>query len=332
MASGWRDLLRADPIPWLLELENPAVRHSTLRYLLDRPADDPEVLASQAAIPDYPPIAELLASQKPDGFWVKRDYYLPKHNGTFWVLCILGDVGLTAEHTQIQQSCDFMFTFQREHGPFCRRRRVSGRGIVWGTEPGPCTHARIVRFLIQFGYGDDPRVRAAIDWLLASQRSDGMWDCGRPGRPGCLRATHDLLRVAALDSEATVHPAVTRGAATVCDLLMKGGMNRYHVGIPWTTLQWPPFDYSLASTLDSLARLGYTLDHPRIAEATDYLLSRQLTDGAWPLDQTSSRPPFDPGPPGKPNKWVTLEALKALRLLLDTVPVEGWTDCAAGSG
>ena len=322
MAGGWRDLLRADPTPWLLEPSNPAARYSTLRYLLNRPADDPEVLASQAAIPAYPPLAELLASQKPDGFWVKRDYYLPKHTGTFWVLCVLGDLGLTAEHPQIEQSCEFIFTFQREHGPFCRRRRVSGRGLVWDTEPGPCTHARIARFLIQFGYGDDPRVRAAIDWLLAGQRDDGMWDCGRPNRPGCLRATHDVLRVAALDSEAAVHPAVARGAAAVSDLLMKEGMKRYHVGIPWTMLQWPPFDYSLVGTVDSLARLGYTLTHPKIAEATDYLLSRQLPGGSWPLDQTSSCPPFDPGHLGKANKWVTLETLKALKLLLDTVPGE----------
>ena len=318
MIGGRHGQLRADPIPWLVDLENPAVRHSALRDLLDRPADDPEVLAAQAAISEYPPLAELLATQKPDGYWVKRDYYLPKHNGTFWVLCVLGDLGLTAEHPQIRQSCDFMFTFQREHGPFCRRRRVSGRGLVWDTQPGPCTHARIVRFLIQFGYGDDPRVRAGIEWLLASQRSDGMWDCGRPTRPGCLRATHDVMRVAVLDAEAANHPAIARGAAAVCDLLMKKGMSRHHVGIPWTTLQWPPFDYSLPTTLDSLAQLGYTLDHPRIAEATDYLLSRQLADGSWPLDQTSSRPPFDPGPQGKPNKWVTLQVLKALGPLLDT--------------
>jgi hypothetical protein len=79
----------------------------------------------------------------------------------------------------------------------------------------------------------------------------------------------------------------------------------------------PPFDYSLVSTLDSLARLGYTTDHPKIAQAADYLSSRQLADGSWPLDQTSSRPPFDPGPMGKPNKWVTREVLQALRLLLD---------------
>lgn len=51
MAGGWRAPLRADPIPWLLEPENAAVRYSTMRCLLARPADDPEVLACQAAIP-----------------------------------------------------------------------------------------------------------------------------------------------------------------------------------------------------------------------------------------------------------------------------------------
>ena len=63
-------------------------------------------------------------------------------------------------------------------------------------------------------------------------------------------------------------------------------------------------------------------DHPKIAKATDYLLSRQAPDGSWPLDQTSGRPPFDPGPKGKPSKWVTLESLKALRPLLDTAAQE----------
>ena len=326
MASSWRAHLQADPVPWLLEAENPAARYLTLRDILDRPAGDPDLLAAQAAIPDYAPMADLLARQKRDGYWVKRDYYLPKHNGTFWVLCVLGDLGLTAEHPQIRQSCNFMFSFQREHGPFCRRRRVAGKGIVWDGQPGPCTHARIVRFLVQFGYGDDPRLRAAIDWLLASQRSDGMWDCGRPTRPGCLRATHDVLRVAAIDARAAADPAIARAAAAVRDLLMGSGMHRYHVGIPWTTLQWPPFDYSLPTTLHSLARLGYTVADPKLAEATDYLLSRQLEDGSWPLDQTSSRPPFDPGPPGKPSKWVTLEVLQALKLLLGTASgVKGTT-------
>jgi len=60
-----------------------------------------------------------------------------------------------------------MFEQQRESGAFCRRRRVAGKGIVWVEEAAPCTHARVLRFLIQFGYGDDPRAKAGLDWLVA---------------------------------------------------------------------------------------------------------------------------------------------------------------------
>ena len=90
----WSRDLQSDPLPWLLEPENPSVRYWTLRDLLDRPADDPEVQAARAAIPTYPPVAELLAAQNPDGYWIKRDYYLPKHHGTFWTLSVLADLGL----------------------------------------------------------------------------------------------------------------------------------------------------------------------------------------------------------------------------------------------
>ncbi len=303
------------PLPWLLEAENPAVRYGTLVDLLERPADDAEVQAARTAIPSYPPLAELLAAQKGDGYWIQRDFYLPKHSGTFWTLCVLGDLGLTAEEAPIRQSCEFLFTFQRENGAFCRRKRVTGKGWVWADDAGPCTQARIVRFLIQFGYPDDPRTRAGIEWLLGVQRDDGMWDCGSPQRSGCLRATHDVLRVAALDAETAGRPAIARGAERVCALVAREKLSRYHTGASWTVLQYPPFDLSLVSTLDALARLGYTAARPEVAAGRDYLLGRQLPDGAWPLDQSPYRLPFDVGPVGEPNKWLTLDALRVIRLL-----------------
>ncbi len=311
----WLDLLCEDPIPWLLESGNPTVRYWTLADLLDRPADDPEVQAARAAIPTCPPVAELLAAQKRNGHWVQRDYYLPKSYGTFWVLSVLADLGLTAENEHVQRGCEFMFAFQRESGAFCRRRRVARKGVVWEDQPDPCTHARIVRFLIQFGYGDDPRTRKAVKWLLATQRDDGMWLCRRADRHGCLRATLDVLRAAALDPETAAHPAIARAAAVVCNLLMEPRMGRYHVGDLWTILEYPYLGYGVISALDALARLGYTLEQPKVATATEYLLSRQLPDGTWPLDQSAPRPPFDVGQPGQPNKWLTLDALRVIKLL-----------------
>jgi hypothetical protein len=248
-------------LPWLLEPENPSVRYWTLRDLLDRPADDPEVGAAKAAIPTYPPVAALLATQKPAGYWVTKDYYLPKNYGTFWVLSVLADLWLTAENEHVQLGCAFLFAHQRENGGFCRRRHIRGRGNVWEAQAEPCTQARIVHFLIQFGYGDGPRTRAAMSWLLATQRDDGMWLCSwAGGRHGCLRATLDYLRAAVLDPQAAAYPATIRAVAVVCDLLMEPRMGRYHVGDLWTILEYPYFGYSVISALDALARCGCTLE------------------------------------------------------------------------
>ena len=48
----WKTVLNDNPIPWLLEPdpENPSVRYFTLRELLDRPEDAPEVQEARAAI------------------------------------------------------------------------------------------------------------------------------------------------------------------------------------------------------------------------------------------------------------------------------------------
>ncbi|MBA4379949.1 MAG: hypothetical protein C0393_04570 [Anaerolinea sp.] len=307
--------MNRDPLDWLLEPENPSVRYWTLVDILGWPTDAPEVCAAREAIPGFPPVARLLEDQKREGYWVTRDYYLPKNYGTFWVLSVLADLGLTSENEHIRRGCEFMFDHQRQRGAFCRRRRIPGKGVVWEDYDAPCTQARIVRFLIQFGYAGDPRTRAATDWLLATQRDDAMWLCDYAGNRGCLRASLDFLRVAALDPETTAHPATARAAAVVYDLLMEPRMGRYHVGELWTILEYPYTGYGVISALDALARLGYTLEQPRIAGAMAYLSSRRLPDGAWPLDQSAPRPPFEVGQSGKPNKWLTLDAMRVSKLL-----------------
>lgn len=320
---SWRRALRGDPIPWLLESEDPPVRYRALVDILGRSERDPEVQRARAAIPGYGPVAELLDAQHREGYWLNRDYYLPKTSGTFWTLSVLADLGLSRAVDAIHRGCEFMFTFQRDNGAFCRRRRVAGRGLVWDTEPGPCTHARIVRFLIQSGYGDDARTGAAIDYLLSTRRPDGMWLCHPTGRHGCLRATHDALRSAVLEPALIRHPVVVRAAGALHDLLMEPRMHRYHVPDQWMVLEYPFFGYGAISTLDTLGRLGHGLDSPRMAAAMDWLLGRQLPGGGWPLDQIPRRPPIDVGQPKQPeapaqaNKWVTLEAVCAVKRLFE---------------
>ncbi len=317
--NDWKRKLKADPTGWLLDPDCSPVRYWTLVDILGRPPDDPEVLAAQAAVPAYPPVADLLAAQEPDGHWGTPNYYLPRAGrGTFWVLSVLGDLGLTAAEDHVRRACDFIFAHQRPDGAFCRRRHVPGQGMVWEERTEPCTQARIVRFLIQFGYAEDPRLRKAIDWIQALQRDDGMWFCRGPQGRGCLRATLDVLRFAALDPLTAFHPGIVEASAALCSLLMEPRMSRFHVGGNWGTwecLKYPYFGFSVISALETLARLGYTLEEPRIAAAIEYLLSRQLSDGAWPLDESWPGSPIDFGQPGEPNRWLTLDAVRLIKLL-----------------
>jgi hypothetical protein len=145
-----------------------------------------------------------------------------------------------------------------------------------------------------------------------------MWFCRDIGSRGCLRATHDVLRIAALDRWTASQPTVIMAADVVCDLLMLPRMDRYHIGEKWGTwecLKYPYFGFSVISALDALVRIGFTTENTKIANAAEYLLSRQLPDGTWPLDESWSRAPIDFGRVNEPNEWLTLDALRVIKLL-----------------
>ena len=69
--GAWRSSLRGDPVPWLLEREDPAIRHLALRELLDEPVDAPSVRRARAAAMRVPPISSILDGQEASGYWVK---------------------------------------------------------------------------------------------------------------------------------------------------------------------------------------------------------------------------------------------------------------------
>jgi hypothetical protein len=92
--AGWIDRVNSDPLPWLLDESTAAVRHLALRGLLDRAADNPEVVAARAAAMRADPIASILAAQNPEGWWAKPGPgYSPKYTSTVWQLIFLDQLG-----------------------------------------------------------------------------------------------------------------------------------------------------------------------------------------------------------------------------------------------
>ena len=105
---------------WLLEPSDPAVRHLALRQLLDRPADDPDVIGSLRAAMAADPIAALLAAQHPEGYWEKPGPgYATKYRGTVWQLIFLDQVGADPADPRVQRACAYVLSHaQAESGGF----------------------------------------------------------------------------------------------------------------------------------------------------------------------------------------------------------------------
>jgi len=61
---GGQRPLRGDPLPWLLERGDRAIRHRALRELLDEPADAPSVRRACAAAMRVPPVSSILDGQE----------------------------------------------------------------------------------------------------------------------------------------------------------------------------------------------------------------------------------------------------------------------------
>ena len=177
--------------------------------------------------------------------------------------------------------------------------------------------------LIRFGYADDPRVRAAVDWLVHAQKDDGGWHCF-PSEVGTLDCWESLAAFAALPSSArsaAVHAAIERGA----EFYLERGLLRESDGStnpPWQRIHYPNhYYYDFLVGLDLLSALGYAED-PRIRPALDLLEERRNPDGTWNLQAVHPDllpdDPYHPRTPvypvllehvGRPSRWATLRRL-----------------------
>src|SRR3974390_853418 len=134
--TTWLRLLRGNPLPWLLEEETPAVRHMTLRQLLDQPENAPEVQQARDAAMQADPIASILAAKQPEGFWVKPGSgYSPKYRATVWQLIFLDQLGADGTDARVQAACAYVLSHsQAESGGF-------GSSGSWVEAPPPPSRA-----------------------------------------------------------------------------------------------------------------------------------------------------------------------------------------------
>ena len=167
----WIQLLRGDPLPWLLEPDplNPAVRYFALRDLLDRPDNDLEVRQAALDIMKTGPVPVILAAQHPDGYWVEPgNGYGPGYKSTVFQIVLLVELGATPGHKQVQRGCEYVLG----------HAMAANGAFAVGEPPVPskavhCHHGHMVRALLLLGFASDPRVVSALNWLVHAITGEG---------------------------------------------------------------------------------------------------------------------------------------------------------------
>jgi len=307
--------MEADPTPWLLGEDNPSVRYFTLTDLLERPPTDTEVRQARAAIMASGPVRKILDAQYPDGYWVKPGLgYSPRYRATVWQVIFLADLGATRT-AQVEKACQHVFEHtQRPDGAFIANKGKDGAII--------CLNGNLLRSLRWFGYGHDPRWQRGLDWLTARINRGEGFCCGYNGRLPCAWGAVKALSAFATLPDGERPPAVQEAIERGVEFLLSYDLVQanYPSGSGDISPLWFRFGFpstcvsSILEALLVLTRLGYG-QHPRLAGAIEFMLSRQDEEGRWPLEYSPAPAWASFGQEGQPSRWVTLNALRVLKSL-----------------
>ncbi len=326
----WTERMQGDPLPWLLEADpaNPGVRYFALRDLLERPADDPEVVAAQAGIMATGPVPAILAAQAPEGYWSKPGTgYSPKYRATTWQIIFLAELGADPADERVRRGCDYLLTHTvAANDAFSVYQSLGPSGALH------CLNGNLLYALAKLGYAGDRRVQGALAWQVNAITGEGdvrFYDAGTSG-PGfacgvnlgqpCGWGAVKAMKALAAVPAAQRTPAMQRAIEVGVDFLFS--RDPAVADYPYTervSSHWFKFGFPLSywsdvlETTAVLAELGYGGD-ARLAPAIDLILSKQDAQGRWKLENSLNRKMWiDIEQRGKPSKWVTLRALRVLK-------------------
>jgi hypothetical protein len=308
----------ATPIEWLLEEDQPAVRYLAQTQLVGASETAPEVRATRSRRTATGWARDLLEGLGESA----SGEYQPKYVSSNWKLLVVADLGVTRNDPRIAAACErWIRRWAKDDGGFAPENMKSGH---------LCTTGNTARALLRFGYGDHPKVRSALDWLVRNQAKLGGWSCFGSGRN--LDSWEGMSAFAAFPrSEWT--PEMETCVSKAAEFYLSRELYRQGESYPpWFRFHYPVhYYYDLLVGLDFMTELGYGAD-PRMRFALDALRERRRPDGRWILDAAhpdveggiadwfarhpKRRPtPLVMEPSGEPSKMITLRALRVLRRL-----------------
>lgn len=328
---SWSERLNAASLAWLLEPDsnNPAIRYFAMRDLLGLSADSPDVRGAQSAVMDSGPVPAILDAQHSDGYWQQPGSGYRKYHGTVWQIMLLNELGADPTDARVQRGCDYLLNHSIDsRGAFsCNNTPLPGGAFH-------CLNGNLLYALIGLGRLDDPRVQTVLDWqvrVIIGEDETLYYRCGTTGpdfacavngaKPcgwGATKAMKALLAVPLDRRTSAIESGIERGARLLMEynLAKADYPSTEAISASWFKLGFPLSYWSdILETLAVLVMLGYGTD-PRLAEAYNWLLSKQDAQGRWKLENSLNRRMWiDIEKQGKPSKWITLRALRVIKAM-----------------
>jgi hypothetical protein len=334
----WQNQLKGDPLPWLLEADTPGIPYLTLRDLLDRPVDDPELVIARQLAYSEGPIAEILANMNPEGYWVEPGPgYNPKYRSTVWAVILLAQLGASARQDErIALACDYIL----DHA-----MTSAGQFTITGAPSGTvdCLQGNLCWALVAMDC-DDPRLDLAYEWMARSVTGEGvalsserqatlrfyagkcgpLFACGANNRLSCAWGAARVMQAFGVLPGSSRTSLIERAIEMGVNFLL--GVDPARAEYPsgysdkpsgnWWKFGFPVFYITdLLQIIEALVGLGYGSDQ-RLENALRIVYNKQDSRGRWTLEYDySGKTWVNFGKKKEPNKWVTLRALRMLKAL-----------------
>ncbi len=326
---------KRETIGWLLEKDNPSVRYLTLTEILDRPKQNPEVRQAKADVMSVGIVAKILAKQSPGGTWVDREnfYVKTKYKGTVWQVLLLAELSADGTDRRIRSACEFLLKRSQNQGSGGFAYRSSKAGDGDRESVIPCLTGNLTWGMIRFGYGEDPRIQKAIDWIARYQRFDDGETKGPQGWPyrlekcwgrhtcmlGIVKALKALSEIPPEKRSAGVRSTIEKAADFILKhhLFMRSHRPNVVAQADWICLGFPLFWRTDILEMVWLLNKNGVRDQ-RMDPAVELIFSKQDQSGRWPLEKTfNGRMLANIEEQDAPSKWITWRV---------------WQACQAGQG
>jgi hypothetical protein len=336
--TDWKRFLKDDVLDWLLEMDNPAVRAQTLTGLLGASPDDRDVRQARVRELETGLAAKIFSKMQPGGYWGRpQDFYMrSKYHGTVWSFLLLSEMGCADANERYLAVGEFLLS---------QAQRADNGGFTYapstpksGPRPAalPCLTGNLVWSMTRAGLFSDTRVQRAAGWLVENQYlrdgPDEMKANEIPagmekslfeacwGRHTCLMGVVKTLKALTVWPAELRTPAMDQAIIVGADFILRHNLifrshDLHRISKPeFLLLGFPLFWRTDAlEMLETLLLMGKTED--ALQPALNMVLSKQGVDGRWLLEQTlNGRMLVRIEKKGKPSKWVTLRALKVIKL------------------